>query len=214
MHQPRADAKIPTNSKREPDTKMVEADDKAWVAREALRRLQERISHGDVVITRQGFFNWRLVFEGPSGETYCEVPLAPLLRTFNHSTNCTVLDTDLTLKFAGVCCRHVELLANGRVLFSLDKRAFRGNCVVADGEGTKIRLRQRGSFRQRAFELAHAPPTEVFRFHFAPVRFKATMAISPTSEMKADAVAAAAILLCYDWLLSLRTMIVTTSSRA
>lgn len=180
-------------------------------ALDALARLEQRVLADQVKVKVKGVFRPRVVLQASDGDVLCEIRSGLVFFGFPHQARCRVLETNISIWVTGFFEGSFSLLANGSSLLGVDHRPFSSRYLARDWEGVLYQLHRRGRPWDRQFELAEAVPGEsLVRLGFAPLRCESSLSISPQTKMKPGVTVGVALLLYYNWYLSLRLATLST----
>lgn len=171
-----------------------------------LVQLEQRVRANQARFKIRGIFRPRIVLEVPDGEIVGEIRAGAVCQGFSHKADCRVLETDMSIHTVGFFKRSYSLQSNGSSLLSVDTKLCSGRYFGRDWQETAYQLCQRGCPWSQRFELVNnGPEKNVIQFRFSPLHAESSLFVSLPGEIKPGLTVGLAILLYYNWYLSLRT---------
>lgn len=171
----------------------------------ALSQFEQRLLAGNVKASMKGLFRPYIIIHDATSEVHAEIRAGLVFARFPHRARCTVLGVEVALEVAGFLNQSSHLLVNGDSVLQVSHLAFSRRYVAQDWHADTYQLHHRGRPWARRFNLVRsAGEEELIRLECASLCRETILSIVARPELRPGVTAGLALLLYYNWYLSLR----------
>lgn len=177
---------------------------------QALSQFERRLLAGNAKARIKGLFRPHIVIHDAASEVLGEIRAGLVFDRFPHHARCTALEVEMSLAVAGFLNQSSHLLVNGDPMLRVSHPALSRRYVAEDWQGDTYQLHRRGRPWHRRFNLMRsAGEEELICFECASLCRETVLSIVAQPELKPGVIAGLALLLYYNWYLSLRTAFIS-----